>query len=123
MSSQPPQPDSSLLKDVIASVMGKRRDYTEGALGRVILLLAIPMVIEMMSQALFSIVDIAFVSRLGTTPVAIVTLTEAVLMIVFAVAIGFSMGTTAMVARRIGEGDEAAASRTEIGRASCRERV
>jgi putative MATE family efflux protein len=103
---------SSLWKDIVASVAGRPRDYTQGALGRAIILLAVPMVLEMSMQSLFSVVDIYFVSRLGTTPVAIVTLTEAMLMLVFAMAIGFSMGTTAMVARRVGEGNPDAASRT-----------
>ena len=114
MTNDEPQPTSSLWKDIVASIAGKQRDYTQGALGRAILLLAVPMVLEMSMQSLFSVVDVYFVSRLGTTSVAIVTLTEAVLMIVFAIAIGFSMGTTAMVARRIGERDAAAASRTAV---------
>ena len=114
MSSHEEQPTSSLWGDIVDSIKGKPRDYTRGALGRAILLLAVPMVLEMSMQSLFSVVDVYFVSRLGTTPVAIVTLTEAVLMIVFAIAIGFSMGTTAMVARRVGEGDTAAASRTAL---------
>lgn len=100
-----------LLREIRDSIRGKPRVYTEGAVGRAIVLLAIPMVIEMAGQALFSIADAYFVARLGTTPIAVVTLTEAVLMIVFAIAIGFSMGTTAMVARRVGEGRPEAASR------------
>jgi len=108
------RPPTSLWADIVASIAGKQRDYTQGALGRAILLLAIPMVLEMSMQSLFSVVDVYFVARLGTTPVAIVTLTEAILMIVFAIAIGFSMGTTAMVARRTGEGDPDAASRTAL---------
>jgi putative MATE family efflux protein len=106
------QPSASLWNDIVGSIKGRPRDYTKGALGRAILLLAIPMVLEMSMQSLFSVVDVYFVSSLGTTAVAVVTLTEAVLMIVFAIAIGFSMGTTAMVARRIGEGNARAASKT-----------
>ncbi len=111
MSTSQDQPEASLWVDIRASIAGKPRDYTQGALGRAILLLAIPMVLEMSMQSLFSVVDVYFVARLGTLSVAVVTLTEAVLMIVFAVAIGFSMGTTAMVARRVGEGDTPAASK------------
>jgi len=108
------RPTSSLWRDVVGAIKGKPRDYTKGAVGRAIVCLAIPMVIEMLGQAMFGLFDAIFVSRLGTTQVAAVTLTEAVLMIVFAVAIGFSMGTTAMVARRVGEGDREAASRTAL---------
>ncbi len=114
MSTSQPQPKASLWKDILASIAGKPRDYTQGSLGLAILLLAIPMVLEMSMQSLFSVVDVYFVAKLGTTSVAVVTLTEAVLMIVFAVAIGFSMGTTAMVARRVGEGDAPAASRVAL---------
>ena len=114
MSTTQNQPQASLWKDIVASIAGKPRDYTQGALGRAILLLAIPMVLEMSMQSLFSVVDVYFVARLGTMSVAVVTLTEAVLMIVFAVAIGFSMGTTAMVARRVGEGDAPAASKAAL---------
>lgn len=113
MTSQDPS-NPSLWRDIRAAIAGKQRDYTQGPLGRAILLLAIPMVLEMSMQSLFSVVDVYFVSSLGTMSVAIVTLTEALLMIVFAIAIGFSMGTTAMVARRVGEGDNVAASKTAL---------
>ncbi|MCH7779304.1 MAG: MATE family efflux transporter [Acidobacteria bacterium] len=114
MSTRQDPPRANLWKEIVASIAGKPRDYTQGALGRAILLLAIPMVLEMSMQALFSVVDVYFVARLGTMSVAVVTLTEAMLMIVFAVAIGLSMGTTAMVARRVGEGNVPAASKVAL---------
>jgi putative MATE family efflux protein len=112
--SRSPGAPARLIDDIVASLMGRPRDYTQGAVGRAIICLAIPMVIEMLGQALFGLADAIFVARLGTTQVAVVTLTEAMLMIVFAVAIGFSMGTTAMVARRVGEGKPEAASRVAL---------
>jgi putative MATE family efflux protein len=95
---------------VKASIAGVPQDYTRGSIGRAILLLAIPMVLEMSMQSLFAIVDVFFVGRLGSDAVAIVGLTDSLLALVFAVGIGLSMGTAAMVARRIGEGHPREAS-------------
>ncbi len=91
------------------AVMGSNQDFTEGAIGRAIVLLAVPMVLEMCMESLFGVVDVFWVSRLGADAVATVGLTETALVLVFVIALGLSMGATALVARRIGEKDEQSA--------------
>lgn len=95
----------SLWESLVEAVRGSHQDYTSVNLNRAILLLAVPMVLEMALESLFAVVDVAWVSRLGADAVATVGLTESVLSLVFAVAMGLSLSTTAMVARRIGEKD------------------
>ena len=90
--------------DIVGSIRGVPRDYTKGAIGRAVILAAIPMVLEMSMQSLFAVVDVFFVARLGPEAVAILGLSDSLLALVFSVAIGLCMGATAMVARRIGEG-------------------
>jgi putative MATE family efflux protein len=91
------------------AVMGTSQDFTEGSMSRAILLLAVPMVLEMSMESLFGVVDVFWVSRLGADAVATVGLTETALTLVFVIALGLSMGATALVARRFGEKDEQAA--------------
>jgi putative MATE family efflux protein len=96
------------------AVRGGEQDFTEGALGRAVFLLAVPMVLEMAMESVFGILDVYFVGRLGANAVAAVGLTESLLVIVFAVALGLSLSTTAMVARRVGEKDHEAAADTAV---------
>ena len=96
-------PFRRVLRDLRDALRGSAIDYTQGSIGRAILLLSIPMMLEMAMESAFAVVDVYFVSSLGASAVATVGLTESVLTLVYAVAIGLSMGTTALVARRIGE--------------------
>lgn len=93
------------------AVRGSEQDFTQGGIGRAIFLLSVPMVLEMLMESLFGIVNVYWVAHLGLEQAAAVGITESLLTIVFAVAIGLSMGTTAMVARRIGEKDPEGAAR------------
>ncbi len=90
-----------LLREALA---GRGVDVTSGPLGRAVLLLAIPMMLEMVMESVFALTDAFFVSRLGVDAIATVGLTEAVLTVVYAIAGGLAMGATALVARRVGEG-------------------
>jgi putative MATE family efflux protein len=95
----------SLWSSIREAIRGSHQDFTTGSLNRAILLLAIPMVLEMVLESLFAVVDVFWVGRIGANAVATVGLTESMLSLVFAVAMGLSLSTTAMVARRIGEKD------------------
>lgn len=96
---------SSTWQTVKDALRGSHHDYTTEALGRAILLLAIPMVIEMAMESIFAVVDVYFVSHLGASATATVGLTESYLSIVYTLAMGLGIGVTATVARRTGEGD------------------
>ncbi len=92
------------------SLSDNETDFTVGPIGRALGLLAIPMMLEMAMESIFAVVDIAFVSRLGTDAIAAVGLTEALITVLYAVAIGLGMGVTAMVSRRIGAKEPDAAA-------------
>ncbi len=103
-------PPPTLWSSVREALRGSHQDFTAGNLNRAILLLAIPMVLEMVLESLFAVVDVFWVGRLGADAVATVGLTESLLSLVFAIGLGLSLSTTAMVARRIGEKDPAGAA-------------
>ena len=98
-------PQPSLWESIREAVRGSHQDFTTGSLNRAILLLAIPMVLEMVLESLFAVVDVFWVGRLGANAVATVGLTESMLLLVFAISMGLGLTTTAMVARRTGEKD------------------
>lgn len=100
----------TLWSSLAEAIRGSHQDYTSGSLNRAIFLLAVPMVLEMVLESLFAVVDVFWVGRLGANAVATVGLTESMLSLVFAVAMGLSLSTTAMVARRIGEKDSTGAA-------------
>lgn len=87
------------------AVQDNDEDFTSGPIGRALGLLAIPMMLEMAMESIFAVVDIAFVSRLGTDAVAAVGITEALITVLYGTAIGLGLGLTAMVSRRIGSND------------------
>lgn len=102
----------SLWSDLRAALRGTDADYTRIPLKRAVLLLAVPMMLELVLESTFAVVDIFFVAQLGTSAVATVGLTETYLFLLYSIAMGLAMAVTAIVARRIGEqrSDEAAIS-------------
>src|SRR5882762_6288798 len=92
-------------RSVGQALRGEHHDFTSERLDRAVLLLAVPMVLEMVMESLFAIADVFWVSRLGKDAVAVVGITESLMTIIYAVAIGVSIAGTALVARRIGEKD------------------
>ncbi|HSU26094.1 MAG TPA: MATE family efflux transporter [Pyrinomonadaceae bacterium] len=97
--------DNSFWAILREAVRGSHRDFTQGSIWIAIVLLAVPMILEMSMESLFAVVDIFFVAKLGAESVAVVGLTESIMALVYAVAIGLAIGATAMVARRTGEKD------------------
>ncbi|WP_207426302.1 MATE family efflux transporter [Pedobacter sp. SYSU D00535] len=104
---------SDFFKAVQYALQGKETDYTQGSIRKSVVLLAIPMMLEMVLESVFALVDLYFVGHLPNSSAAIQTvgLTESVLTILYSLAVGMSMAATAVVARRIGEKDRAAASK------------
>ena len=109
-----PPPIEGFWSGVREALHGSRRDYTEGPVGRAILVLAVPMVLEMVMESVFAVCDVFFVSRLGADAVATVGLTESLLTLIYSLAMGLAIGATAMVARRVGERDLDGAARSAV---------
>ncbi len=100
----------SLWRELGDAIRGTGADYTKIPLRRAVFLLAVPMVLELVLESTFAVVDIWFVARLGASAVATVGLTETFLFLLYAIGIGLAMAVTAVVARRTGEGDRQAAA-------------
>ena len=104
----------SLWSTVKEAVRGSHQDYTEAPIGRAVVLLAVPMVLEMMMESVFVVADVFFVGRLGPDAVATVGITESLMTVMYALAIGLSIGASATVARRVGEKDQDNAARSAV---------
>ena len=110
----PSAPTESFWRTVREAIHGSRRDYTEGPVGRAVLLLAIPMVLEVVLESVFAVADVFWVAHLGEAAIATVGLTESMMAIVYTLAVGLSIGATATVARRIGEHNPDGAARAAV---------
>ena len=96
------------------AITGKEQEFTSGSIRRAVFMLSIPMILEMLMESIFAIVDIMYVSQVSVNAVATIGLTESVITLVYAVAIGLSMAATAVVARRVGETDIKGASQAAV---------
>ena len=108
------QPRTRIFRILADAVRGVETDLTEAPLGRALLMLAIPMILEMVMESIFAMVDVYWVAHLGARAVATVGLTESMMMIIYSLAMGVSIGAMALVARRIGEKDADAAASTAV---------
>ncbi len=108
------QEPQSLWSTVKEAIRGSHQDYTEAPIGRAVVLLAVPMVLEMMMESVFVVADVFFVGRLGPDAVATVGITESLMTVMYALAIGLSIGAAATVARRVGEKDPENAGRSAV---------
>ncbi|MBC3758789.1 MATE family efflux transporter [Hyunsoonleella sp. SJ7] len=102
------------LKYLKIAITGKEQEFTSGSIRRAVFMLSIPMILEMLMESIFAIVDIMYVSQVSVNAVATIGLTESVITLVYAVAIGLSMAATAIVARRVGEQDIKGASTAAV---------
>lgn len=102
------------LKYFVIAVKGKEQDFTSISIRRAIFMLSIPMILEMLMESVFALVDILYVSKVSVNAVATIGLTESVITLVYAIAIGLSMAATAVVARRVGEKKFKEASRAAV---------
>lgn len=107
-----PTPSESVWQGIKDAIRGTEADYTQIGLNKAILLLAVPMILELVMESTFALVDIYFVGKLGASAVAAVGLTETFLFLLYSIGMGLSMGITAIVARRIGEKDALTAGKT-----------
>jgi len=110
----PAPTDGGLWSTLKEAVRGSHRDFTSGSLPLSIVLLAVPMMLELVMESVFAVVDVFVVSRIGADAVATVGLTESLLVVVEAVAIGVSIGAMALVARRVGEKESERAASTAV---------
>src|SRR5512132_3439946 len=104
-------PPPGLFRTIREALRGSHLDYTTAPVGRAVIMLAVPMVMEMAMESIFAVADVFWVAHLGADAVATVGLTESLLTMIYTAAMGVSIGAMALVARRTGERDPEGASR------------
>jgi len=110
----PESPSGNYWQELMDAIRGTEADYTKIGLKKAIFLLAVPMILELVMESTFAVVDIFFVGKLGSSAVATVGLTETYLYLLYSIAMGLAVAVTAIVARRIGEKEKKEASVTAV---------
>src|SRR5512133_950530 len=109
-----PPPPQSVWQGIKDALKGTEADYTKISLNKAIILLTIPMILELVMESTFALIDIYFVGKLGASAVAAVGLTETFLFLLYSIAMGLAVGVTAIIARRIGEKDSDSAGKAAV---------
>lgn len=109
-----PSAKPTIWQELINAVRGTEADYTQIGMKRAIFLLAVPMILELVMESTFAVVDIYFVGRLGPSAVATVGLTETYLFLLYSLAMGLATAVTAIIARRVGEGNKGEAGLSAV---------
>ena len=81
---------------------------------KLLLSMAVPMMISMLVQALYNVVDSVFVSRISENALTAVSLAFPMQNLLISFAVGFGVGINALMSRALGEKDPAHASRIAV---------
>ena len=80
--------------------------------GRLLLNMALPMIVSMLVQALYNVVDSIFVSQVSESAVTALSLAFPIQNLQIGFAVGIGVGVNSLLSKSLGEGNQEAANRT-----------